>query len=204
MSIQFSVVDTETTGFDPSSGARVIELAVVRIDAAGNEIATWSTLINPGTNNLGATEIHKITPSMVEEAPKFSDIVGDFINVVKGSILVAHNARFDVSMLQSEFAHAGLQWPTMNVADTLSGARKLIPGLGSYKLGALAEHFGISFEGDAHAALADTRVTAKLYSELLSLSGTVSWPDPDKIEWPTHSPSGKAKQRPRLVDAPMF
>ena len=204
MSINFSVIDTETTGFDPASGARVIELAVVRIDEYGNEINSWSTLINPGTDNLGATEIHKITPSMVEEAPKFSEIVGDFINLVQGSIIVAHNARFDVSMMQSEFAHSGLQWPKMSVADTLSAARKLLPDLGSYKLGALAQHFGISFEGDAHAALADTRVTAKLYTELLALSGTVSWPDPDKIEWPTILPSGKVKHRPKLVDVPMF
>jgi len=204
MSIQFSVVDTETTGLDPASGARVIELAVVRIDGAGNELSTWSTLINPGTDELGATEIHKITPSMVEHAPTFSEVVGDFVEAVRGSILVAHNARFDVSMLQSEFAHAGLQWPTQHVADTLTGARKLIPGLGSYKLSALAEHFGITFQGDAHAALADTRVAAQLHAKLLARCGAVAWPDSAKVDWPTIVPSGKVKNRPVLVDVPMF
>ena len=204
MSIQFSVVDTETTGLDPATGARIIELAVVRIDKDGNEIASWSTLINPGIDNLGATEIHKITHSMVKGAPNFSEIAGDFINIVQDSILVAHNARFDVSMLQSEFAHTGVLWPIMNVADTLTGARKLLPGLDSYKLGELAKHFEIRFEGDAHEALTDTRVTAKLFSELLALSGTISWPEPNKFEWPMLPTSGKVKLRPKLVDVSVF
>ena len=204
MSTQFSVIDTETSGLDPASGARVLEIAVVRIDESGKELGTWSTLINPGTEDLGATEIHKITPSMVVNAPMFSDIVGDFIEAVRGSVLVAHNARFDVGMLQAEFTRSGLSWPRQDVADTLTAARKLVPGLKSYKLGSLAEHFGISFEGDAHAALADTRVAAKLHSRLLSLCSNVAWPDANKVEWPLLIPSGRVKNRPVLVDVPMF
>lgn len=204
MSLQFSVIDTETTGLDPASGARVLEVAVVRIDAAGNELRTWSTLLDPGTDEIGATEIHKISASMIVGAPSFSEIAGDFIDAVRGSILVAHNARFDVSMLQSEFTLAGLTWPTQHVADTLTGARKLIPGLSSYKLGALAEHFGITFDGDAHAALTDTRVAAQLHAKLLSLCGDVRWPDPEKVDWPLLIPSGKTKKRPTLVDVPLF
>jgi DNA polymerase-3 subunit epsilon len=204
MSVQFSVFDTETTGLDPASGARVIEIAVVRIDETGNVLRTWSTLVNPGTSDVGATEIHKITSTMVADAPTFEEIVGDFINVVSGSVLVAHNAPFDIGMINAEFARVGLQWPAQHVADTLTGARKLVPGLRSYKLAALAEHFGITFEGDAHAALADTHVAAQLHAHLLQRCQNVSWPDTSKVTWPLAIPTGKTKQRQQLVDVTLL
>jgi DNA polymerase-3 subunit epsilon len=204
MSVQFSVFDTETTGLDPASGARVIEIAVVRMDETGSVIRTWSTLVNPGSQDIGATEIHKITPAMVADAPTFEEIAGDFINAVAGSILVAHNAPFDIGMLKAEFGRAGLQWPAQHVADTLSGARKLVPGLRSYKLGALAEHFDITFDGDAHAALADTHVAAQLHAKLLERCSNVNWPDPNTVAWPVVIPSGKSHQRRQLVEATLF
>ncbi len=204
MSVQFSVFDTETTGLDPASGARVIEIAVVRIDETGNVLRTWSTLVNPGSTDVGATEIHKITAAMVADAPTFEEIAGDFVNMVTGSILVAHNAPFDIGMMKAEFGRVGLQWPAQHVADTLTGARKLIPGLRSYKLGSLAEHFGITFDGDAHAALADTHVAAQLHTKLLERCQNISWPDAFKVNWPVLIPSGKSHQRRQLVDATLF
>jgi DNA polymerase-3 subunit epsilon len=181
----FTVFDTETTGLDPRTGARVLELAVVRIDADGNEIEAWSTLVHPGDGvELGATDIHGITADMVVGAPRFADVVGNFVTTARGSILMAHNAPFDLSMLRNEFKLAGLLWPEHPVGDTLVAARKLMPGLPSYKLTALAEHLGIVFTGEAHTALADTRVAARLATHLLGLTPNKVWPDTTSVAWP--------------------
>lgn len=195
----FTVFDTETTGLDPQTGARVLELAVVRIDAEGNEIDAWSTLCHPGDGvELGATEIHGITADMLAGAPRFADVVGNFVETVRGSILMAHNAPFDLAMLRNEFRLAGLVWPEHQVGDTLVAARKLIPGLRSYKLTALAEHLGIRFEGEAHTALADTRVAAHLATRLLALTPGKVWPDTTMVPWPVAVP-GELHNRPVAV-----
>jgi DNA polymerase-3 subunit epsilon len=192
----FSIFDTETTGFDPKTGARVLEIAVVRIDANGNEIDAWSSLCQPGVGvDLGATHIHGITAEMLDGAPNFADIVGNFIATVKGSILMAHNAPFDLNMMRNEFRLAGLIWPEHQVGDTLVAARKLLPGLPSYKLGSLAEHLGIGFKGEAHTALADTRVTAGLATHLLKLTPEKVWPDTSSVAWPVAVP-GTLMARP--------
>jgi DNA polymerase-3 subunit epsilon len=191
----FTVFDTETTGLDPQTGARVLEIAVVRIDAFGNEIEAWSSLCNPGDGvELGATEIHGITADMLVGAPRFADIVGNFVETARGSILMAHNAPFDLGMMRNEFRLAGLAWPEQQVGDTLVAARKLIPGLRSYKLTALAEHLGIRFDGEAHTALADTRVAARVATHLLSLTPAKVWPDTSSVAWPVAVP-GKAHAR---------
>jgi DNA polymerase-3 subunit epsilon len=191
----FTVFDTETTGLDPKTGARVLELAVVRMDADGNEIEAWSTLCNPGDGvELGATEIHGINADMIVDAPRFADVIGNFVSTARGSILTAHNAPFDLGMLRNEFRLAGLVWPEQQVGDTLVAARKLIPGLRSYKLTALAEHLGIRFDGEAHTALADTRVAARVATHLLSLTPTKVWPDTSTVPWPITIP-GRVQAR---------
>jgi DNA polymerase III epsilon subunit len=192
----FSVVDTETTGFRFDKGARLLEVAVVRMDADGTIQGTFSSLVNPGDDiDLGAIDIHGITRSMLADAPTFAEIAGDFVSIVEGTLLVAHNAPFDTPFLAGELELAGYGWPAQHVLDTLGAARFLLPGLPSYKLGALAEHLGITFEGNAHAALADALVTAKLHAALLAKTENLKWPDPSAIQWPRATPSGLAKSR---------
>jgi DNA polymerase-3 subunit epsilon len=192
----FAVCDTETTGLRFDKGARVLEIAVVRVDYEGNVLQSFHSLINPGSDiELGAVEIHKITREMLIGAPRFSEIIGDFIKVVKGSLLVAHNAAFDTPFISGEMELAGYEWPSQQVLDTLRAARILLPGLPSYKLGALAEHLGFKFEGDAHAALADANVTAKLHCNLLARTANLTWPDPSLITWPIVYPTGLFKSR---------
>ena len=97
----FAVFDTETTGFKPEQGARILEIAVVKIDQDGSILDTWSTLLNPGIDvPLGASDIHKIEREMLHDAPTFKDIYGDLIGILSDSILVAHNAPFDISFLK--------------------------------------------------------------------------------------------------------
>lgn len=192
----FSVVDTETTGFRFDKGARIIEIAVVKMSIDGTILGTFSTLINPGNEvDLGAIEIHKITRSMISDAPTFAEITGDFISIVGNTLLVAHNAQFDTQFLVGEFELAGFDWPNQHVLDTLRAARVLIPGLPSYKLARLASHLDICFEGNPHAALADALVTAKLHSALLKRTDNLKWPDPEQITWPAVSTTGLVKNR---------
>lgn len=191
-----AIVDTETTGFKPSKGDRILELAVVRVAADGTLVSRWATLLNPGPGvPLGATEIHGITSEMLSDAPTFKDVIGDFVEQVRGAVIGAHNTPFDVSFLEAEFRHAGYSWPSPPTADTLKASRALLPGLGSHKLGSVADHFGITFEGDAHSALADAVVTAKVYRELASMVAGLSWEDPSAVSWPQVAPSGLARTR---------
>lgn len=173
----FSVFDTETTGFKPSEGARIIEIAVCKISSNGEVLGTFDTLLNVGEDaSVGAEEIHKISPAMLLGAPKFTQIASSLFQFINGTILVAHNAPFDKSFLSAEMNNAGFDTASLFVADTLVAARKTLPGLSSYKLGELAKHLGITFEGNAHAALADAKVTAQLFTKLYELNSNLQWP----------------------------
>lgn len=87
------VVDLETTGFRPSD--RVVEIAAVRLHPETGEIVDeYDTLVQPG-RDVGHTSIHGITPSMLELAPTFDEILGDLARRLHGQILAAHNLPFD-------------------------------------------------------------------------------------------------------------
>lgn len=173
----FSVFDTETTGFKPNEGARIIEIAVCKINSSGEVLDTFDTLLNIGDGaNVGAEEIHKISPAMLLGAPNFTQIASPLFQFLNDTILVAHNAPFDKSFLSAEMNLAGFDTSNLFVADTLVAARKTLPGLTSYKLGELAKHLDISFEGNAHAALADAKVAAQLFVKLFELNSNLQWP----------------------------
>ena len=192
----FVIFDTETTGFKPDDGARLIELALVKMNSEGEILDTWSTLINPGSDEpIHAQEIHHITPADLIDAPTFKDIYGDIASFIGNHMLVAHNTPFDISFLKAESNLAGLLWPDLVLGDTLKAARELLPGLPSYKLGELAKHFEIDFDGHAHAALADTLVTAKLFSHLLKLREGLTWPDEYENFWSHKEKTGLIKSR---------
>lgn len=186
-----AVIDTETSGFRYKGSDRILEIAIVRLNADGSEADRWSTLLNPGPQaDIGPVDIHGITREHLVDAPSFSDVVGDIASRLSNAVVVAHNASFDVGFLKAEFARAGLAWPEPVVRDTLGAARYLIPGLPTYKLAALAEHLGITFDGAEHSALADALVTAELYRRLEGLTSGVSWAGKVDVQWPTIAPSG--------------
>jgi len=179
----YVVLDTETTGFRPDKGARVLEVAAVRIDN-GQITDTFTSLVNPGDDvDLGATDIHRITRDMLTDAPTFTDISASLARIMNGAIVVCHNTVFDLPFLKAEFAGAGVDWPEPASMCTLSGARFLMPGLASYKLVELAAHLGIDLQG-AHAALADATATAHLHLHLLGLVQGLSVPDPGRVTYP--------------------
>ena len=146
-----AVVDVETTGFGRFD--RVVEVAVVVLDLDdGRAVTEYDTLINP-MRDVGATEIHGITATMVEMAPTFDEIAGVLLEHLDGSVLVAHNLSFDQRFLSQEFASIGVDWDP--------GAGICTLALTHESLTCACDRHGIDL-GQHHRALADARAAAAL------------------------------------------
>lgn len=147
---RIAVIDVETTGLYTKD--RVVEIAIVTLNADGVITDEFDTLINP-SRDVGPTWIHQITPSMVQGAPLFSDVAGHVAARVHGAVCVGHNLRFDSRMIGAEMQRLGIDVDWGSGLDTLS-----VTGC---KLGQACADRGVSLD-DAHRALADARATAHL------------------------------------------
>ena len=201
---EYAIIDLETTGFSPKHHHRIIEVGIVRTDWRGNVLFEYGTLVNP-QRDVGSTDVHGITAQDVAEAPLFADVVGDIQNALRGAVVVAHNAPFDLRFLSHECLTADAPLPDILALCTLSLARMVSPELPCRKLGVLCDHFGVPLE-HAHCALDDARATAALLSVMLGSfgepEGKVQW---DKLgarliasefrSWPEIPPSGRQFRR---------
>lgn len=163
----FAIIDFETNGLDKGKH-RIIEIAIKRIHKNGDPIDEISTLINPEVADAGPTFIHHIKAEELVGAPKFKDFAPELLPRLSGSIVVAHHAAFEDGFLGAELARLGIGVKAMPCIDTLWLARQVID-LPNYKLTTVLEAFGIQ-EEDAHTALGDVRLLAKLLPVLLSKS----------------------------------
>lgn len=201
---EYAVVDLETTGFSPAHHDRVVEVGVVRIDYRGRILSEYATLVNP-KRDIGPTHVHGITAAEVLDALHFDQIAGDVLEPLKGAVLVAHNAAFDLRFLQSEFERCGIVMPSVLSLCTLSLSRALCRDLPSRRLEVLCDYFGIE-SSRAHSALEDARATAALLSRLFE--DLLSVPSKIPMEqlgakgslcpvdaWPTIKPSGRRHVR---------
>lgn len=160
--------DTETTGIDPASGHRVIEIAALELH---NDLPTgrhFHVLIDPERDiPEDAARIHGFTRRDLAGKPRFAEIVDDLRKFFGDDPLVAHNAPFDFAFIDAEFARLGL--PPLDPArmiDTVIMARARFPGLPN-SLDALCRRFDIDLaERTTHNALLDCRLLAKVYIEL--------------------------------------
>ncbi len=160
----YSVVDIETTGFSPKRHDKIIEIGVVKIDDYGNIIQTFETLVNPN-RDVGATHVHGITAEMLSNAPVFNEVSNSFLNVIDETIIVAHNARFDINFIESELTSSGykdLKWPYIC---TLELARKYLNALPSKKLEHICQYYDITYK-NKHSALADSMVTSRVLQNM--------------------------------------
>jgi len=187
----YSLIDFETSGFQPGS-ARILEVAVIKIDASGNILDEFTTLINPEDGNVGRTDIHQITLGMVKNAPRLSEMVGDLIKILDSSIVVAHNARFEENFLESAFREVGIKHPLMPTIDTLWLSRQVLD-LPNYKLATVIDEFGYDFE-DAHTALGDVRAMANVLPEMLALGKGITFPS-ELLKSPSYAATGKVLPR---------
>jgi DNA polymerase-3 subunit epsilon len=165
--IEFVILDTETTGLRPGHH-RVIELAGIRM-RAGEVVGSFQSLLNPGIR-LPAfiVQFTGITQEMIATAPKAHEVFPDFLHFIDGAILVGHNVGFDIGFLSYEAQLLGYDFP-IDGLDTISLARRFLPGLRRFKLDKVADHLKISAT-NRHRALGDARVTAAVFVKLLELA----------------------------------
>ena len=157
----FVVIDVETTGLNPAED-RVCEIGAIRL-ISGKEEGRFHSLIQPNrAMSEGARSTHGISDDMLKEAPPFEKIAQDFRKFLSGSVLVAQNAEFDVSFLNAEFQRAGMTKMALPALDTILLARKVKPGLSTYKLDNLAYHFKVGFN-ERHRSIGDCEVTGNIF-----------------------------------------
>lgn len=163
------VLDTETTGFDPNSGDRIVEIGAVELDGHVPTGRTFHEYINPERGMPDeAFQVHGLGDDFLRDKPKFAAVGQKFLDFIQDSKLIIHNAAFDMKFLNAELKWMGLpQIPWEQALDTLLIARKKFPGSPA-SLDALCRRFGITnFERDLHGALLDSEILAEVYLELI-------------------------------------
>jgi DNA polymerase-3 subunit epsilon len=161
-------LDTETTGFEPGEGHRMVEIACVELVNLMPTGREYHMHFDPERDMPAEAEaVHGLTIEFLTGKPKFADKADEFLEFMQDSRLVAHNAPFDVRFLNAELVRAGRPKLTCAVQDTLQLARTKFPGSPA-SLDALCRRFGIDLsERTKHGALIDTRLLAKVYLELM-------------------------------------
>lgn len=162
------VLDTETTGFDPKTGDRLIEVGCIEIEDLLPTGRTFHRFVNPERPiPAGAIAVHGITDDKVKDAPKFAEIVHDLMDFIGDAPIIAHNAQFDRNFIDFECGRCG--HPLIDGSrwiDTLQLAQKRFPGMAN-SLDALCKRFKVSLvERTLHGALIDARLLAEVYLEL--------------------------------------
>ncbi|MCH7518843.1 MAG: WYL domain-containing protein [Candidatus Dadabacteria bacterium] len=163
--VYFAFLDVETTGLDPASGDKICEIAVIKtID--GQVADEFVTIVNPGRNiPERAISIHGITQVMVNRAPLFRDIAKDLLDFLNDTVIVAHNAKFDLEFLSSELKNLNQSLPENEVIDTLGIARRYY-SFPSNSLGEIARYIGLPID-EEHRALADVTTTKDIFEYFL-------------------------------------
>jgi len=163
------VLDTETTGLDPNTGDRIVEIGAVELINLMPTGRTYHQYINPQRDMpKEAFDVHGLSIEFLSDKPVFSAIAKDFADFVGTDKMVIHNASFDMKFLNAELKWAGLQILPMDQAvDTLEIARRKFPGAQN-SLDALCRRFGIDNSmREKHGALLDSEILAEVYLELL-------------------------------------
>jgi DNA polymerase-3 subunit epsilon len=163
------ILDTETTGLDPATGDRIVEIAGVEVL---NFIPTgefYHVYLDPERDMPeGAFKVHGLSAEFLKGKPLFRDIAADFLTFLGDARLVIHNAEFDMKFLNAEFKRAGLPLlPPDRAFDTLSYARRKHPGAAN-SLDALCARYKIdNSRRTKHGALMDSEILAEVYAELM-------------------------------------
>ncbi|CAA7614026.1 DNA polymerase III subunit epsilon [Candidatus Terasakiella magnetica] len=163
------VLDTETTGFDPLSGHRLVEIGCVELH---NHLPTGEVFhryVNPERDMPEeAFKVHGLSAEFLSDKPLFAEVVTDFLDFIGDSLLVIHNAEFDMRFINAELARIG--FPTLPMSrslDTVAMARKRFPGAQA-NLDALCRRFEIdNTHRTKHGALLDSELLAEVYLQLI-------------------------------------
>lgn len=201
------VWDTETTGFDPAAGDRIVEIGAVELENHLPTGRTFHVYINPDRDMPDeAFQVHGLSAEFLADKPRFAEIAAAFLAFVGDARLVAHNATFDMRFINWELRNAG--FPVIadsRMVDTLAIAKQKFPGAPA-SLDALCRRFGIDNSARTkHGALLDSEILAEVYLELvggrqpgLALSAQM----PGRPTGPVMADSGPWRARPRPVPLP--
>jgi DNA polymerase-3 subunit epsilon len=178
------VLDTETTGLEPSQGHRIIEIGCVELmdrQLTGNH---YHQYINPDREvEEGAIEVHGLSNDFLADKPRFEDIVADFLDFIKGAELIIHNAPFDTGFINHELkllaAGHGTVESICSVLDTLAMARQKHPGQKN-SLDALCKRYEVeNAHRTLHGALLDAEILADVYLRMTGGQVTLLLGDSD-------------------------
>ncbi|GFE49361.1 DNA polymerase III subunit epsilon [Roseobacter cerasinus] len=163
------VLDTETTGFDPETGDRIVEIGAVELMGHMATGKTYHQYINPErAMPEEAFQVHGLGDEFLRDKPKFAEVGQAFLDFIGDAKLVIHNAAFDIKFLNAELGWMGLpKIPWEQAIDTLEIARKRFPGSPA-SLDALCRRFAIDNSSRTlHGALLDSEILAEVYLELI-------------------------------------
>lgn len=164
--VEFTIFDTETTGLEPESGDRVVEIAAVRLKGK-EKLDTFQALINPHRPvSKAAFEVNRITSDMLEEAPEAQEIIPQFLDFIQGAYLCSYNAPFDIGFLNNELKILGRPLlENIVIIDILKMVKRLMPGLERYSLWFVTAQLGIRIQ-QKHRALSDVELTLAVFNKL--------------------------------------
>ncbi len=196
----FVVVDLETTGGSPGTDS-VTEIGAVKV-RGGEILGELQTLVDPGVAVPPQIALLTgITDRMLVGAPRMSVALASFLDFAAGSVLVAHNAGFDISFLRAACTRDARAWPRFEVVDTVALARRLVSSeeVPNRKLGTLARYFRASTTPD-HRALSDARATVDVLHSLLGRARGVTTVE-DLLEF-CRTDDGRRSRRHLLAGLP--
>lgn len=162
------ILDTETTGLDPKSGHKIVEIGCVEIVNLIPTGRVWHKYINPERDvPQEAFAVHGLSYEFLKDHPKITEIIHDFVAFIGDAPLVIHNAGFDMKFINSEFIQHNIPLvPQDRIVDTLMMARKMFPGSPA-SLDALCRRFQVdNTSRDKHGALLDATLLAHVYLQL--------------------------------------
>lgn len=162
------IFDTETTGFDPASGDRMVEIGCIEMINRVPTGRTFHAYFNPDRAMPAAAEaVHGLSDAFLSDKPRFAERVAELLEFLGEAPLVAHNAGFDFNFLNAELAICGLEAVSLDrMVDTVAIARSRHPGA-KLSLDALCTRYGIDrSHRTKHGALLDAELLAQVYVEL--------------------------------------
>ena len=175
------ILDTETTGLDRKSGHRIIEIGCVEIINRKYTGKEFHVYLNPERDSdPGALEVHGLTTEFLSDKPKFEEIYEDFINFVKDSELLIHNAEFDIGFLNHEIKLMSKKLNTVDkhvsaITDTLQIAREKHPGQRN-SLDALVNRYEVGgYDRELHGALLDSKILGDVYLAMTGGQSTLDF-----------------------------
>ena len=163
------ILDTETTGLSPQDGHRLVEIGAVELFNHLPTGKTFQIYLNPERDMPSEAEaVHGLSSAFLKDKPIFKTKAGEFIEFIEQSVLIIHNASFDMGFINAELKNAGLEMiGNDRVIDTLQMARRKHP-MGPNSLDALCRRYGIdNTKRTKHGALMDAELLAEVYLELI-------------------------------------